>query len=525
MVLNEENLEDIDPRVGEFDEIDSHYNNRSESIYDPNIKFPDLDLYPTEYEYLELKKKYQSSEWIESNTFENDIYEAKMIGMSFNTDIVIKILNKLTNSYDRCSFLKACVNRNQAKELLYCTSYYDDILSSQDKNFTYDVLCDKELSLKIIDELGLSWFLNRDYNIPLELANSSFVFNYLKDNNIQDFRSKLNKIEILSGSVEIEEKASKYYDSLIDKINDDKNVNDKNMLIEIFYQYLFKDTMYNVLIDINELFRYLEQVNSELLTNEDLLLYKKIVNIDTLSIIEIKTFLNELKDKNVMEKFYDNMRVVKDHSYKEIVKSLYNCDNGHVNEEYSNEFGVNVYELNGEPFKMMIRTTSDVYDATVNPFDCYSLIGDGNVNYYPGEDEKSVVFGFSDIDYRNISNVLEKDSWTCRGRYNSSVNRIMTPDEIVLGGNEYDYSEININNNLRNDEYYQTIRPSFVVAFDSVNEKTLDASRRYNLPIVLIHSDKYDRKKPLENYEIRRYDIEEDIEKMVSDINNRKVGK
>ena len=81
------------------------------------------------------------------------------------------------------------------------------------------------------------------------------------------------------------------------------------------------------------------------------------------------------------------------------------------------------------------------------------------------------------------------------------VNRIRTVEEILNSGK---MNEVQIINEKINDEEFVRLFPNYVICFNEINEKSIKAARNLNIPIIIIHKDKYkENSNPqvLDNYE------------------------
>ena len=171
-----------------------------------------------------------------------------------------------------------------------------------------------------------------------DIIYQSEFFNDLKRKSIIEFRNNINKIQSINPSLYLEEKVDKYYEflleqydsttglfqdynkilniyqngnnedlnnykgdifivneSIIDKLNKYKNNNTDIITIreylleitnqkvsEIIIDGLFKDTYYNVILNIKEMLRYNQDLkkNERVLDDNKINFYKTIINID-----------------------------------------------------------------------------------------------------------------------------------------------------------------------------------------------------------------------------------------------------
>lgn len=239
---------------------------------------------------------------------------------------------------------------------------------------------------------------------------------------------------------------------------------------------------------------------------------------------------NFLKDKDISALLYDDLRKLKNHSYNAIANCLTNFKTSGTlkNSQLSNKQGIDIYELNGEQFYVLVKSMEPVSDQdninkvnleiktsdTLIKRGCYSLIGSDDISVY----SRKFVYGFYSFEPNNIISAFERD---CFSRENDEiilnenygtllVNRLMTPSQIVNGlspDRRVGYREIQITGNLQ---------PDFIVAFDEIDDLIIDESKKMNIPVVVINTKKYNNKKkrsnPANNEELMYIDFTNDRE-------------
>ncbi len=280
---------------------------------------------------------------------------------------------------------------------------------------------------------------------------------------------------------------------------------------EIVVDGIFDDNIYNVRLNLNEIIRYTRDINTNLISVDHLDFYKIILNIDSLSNEDKIKLYNNFKDKNISSMLYDDLRILKNYSYTSIKNSLTPFDSSSElkNGDLSEKYGVDIYELNGEPFYMLVKSMESISNNINNNFinleekdskvdrGCYSLIGSDNIDVF----NKKLVYGFHNFDTQNIISVFETDCFSqetdepiLNQNYGTTaVNRLMTPTQIVNGldfNKQTRYSEIQILGKLK---------PDFIVVFDSINEIALTESRNLKIPIVVINTLAYSNNKKRSN--------------------------
>ena len=259
----------------------------------------------------------------------------------------------------------------------------------------------------------------------------------------------------------------------------------KKLITNLVIANLFQDNLRNVCINIQEILAGNE--NNNLINLDHLTFYKKILNIYSLNIKDIVDIYQE--NKNIIEMFYDDIRLLKNHIYANILNSCLKIENisNLENIKLSNKYQTKIYELKGEPFTCLVSClTSPQEDITYFKRNCYSLISDKNMHVYM---QDSLIFGYTNIDIQHIMHMYEQDSYSNAmiGGTNY-VNRIRNRD-FILSSNLT--NEIQITNDFYQDNLYKRVKPSYLICFDEIDEFSLHTSKDMQLPIILIHKEKY----------------------------------
>lgn len=211
--------------------------------------------------------------------------------------------------------------------------------------------------------------------------------------------------------------------------------------------YHFEENYYNVMYDLKELLEFYYAGNIAI-PEDRLYLYQQIVNIDMLSSQEKIELHNELKQYNMMEIFYDDMsfarkqvrKAIKDYSMvkEELVKFK--------DEELSNEYGVDVYNIEDDPFFAIVKSNINRED-NLPVGHSYSLVGNGCISVFgTPEYNDTYVYDSSDLNPEQIVHVFPRDSFTMYKpfRFTSNatdrVEQLMMPDELLY--NKRTYNEV-----------------------------------------------------------------------------------
>lgn len=373
-------------------------------------------------------------------------------------------------------------------------------------------------------------------------------FDMLKHSNFSEFRRNINAVEKYNDPLIIQSKLAKYYDELVNEYDRDRGIfryygeildnpsllksrkrddfifnfdvkymfspymdydNDGNIffensdelldklksiinlkLSEVIVDALFCDSIYNVWLNIREMLRYNEKMipSDRIIADERVSFYELIFNFDNVSSDDKIELFNKLKDKNVNSMFYDDLRKLKDYAYDRIRDDMFVISNNgdKISNELSKKYGTPVYDLRESKYTMMIRVLGCRYqESTNNSRDCYSIVSDENNEVHGNYDN---IYGYSSFDNDRVIHMLEMDSFSSDIRDRSGVsryvNRIMTSKELTNGSGWY--SEVDIANRKDDNGKYETMKPDFVVAYDTISDINVIESVRLGIPIVLI---------------------------------------
>lgn len=375
-------------------------------------------------------------------------------------------------------------------------------------------------------------------------------FDSLKSISLLEFRKNINMVQDIRPSLYLEDKVDNYYDELLmeydnnqelfyqyeelleflknndyDSLENYNNFNyfvDNEIILQIqdFYHYsdcvalayqylkncsnfkvseiiidgLFKDTIYNVWLNIKEMIRYNDLLSDDekVLDIERINFYKTILEIDKMNCADKINLYQNIKSKNIAFIFYQDLNLIKKYSYCKIKNDLFRLNNKSylLNDKESNKYNIFIYELNGEDFYMMVNCINIYSDTSSSIRNCYSLISSYNIDVYS---KRRFIYGYTDFDINNIFHVLEKDACSADSFSSNSfttpyVNRIMTSKQI---SNSSGYSEIQLLNKKIDYNIYKTIKPDYLVVFDSIEERHIMEAKSLGIPIIKINTSKY----------------------------------
>lgn len=413
---------------------------------------------------------------------------------------------------------------------------------------SYFFLNDKRAKYLYKKATGFTNLIRSGVRFSRDILLQNDFFDMLKHSNFSEFRININAVEKYNDPLIIQSRLAKYYDELINEYDRDRGIfryygeildnpsllksrkrddfifnfdvkymfspymdydNDGNMffensdelldklksitnlkLSEVIVDALFCDSIYNVWLNIREMLRYNEKMipSDRIIADERVSFYELIFNFDNVSSDDKIELFNKLKDKNVNSMFYDDLRKLKDYAYDRIRDDMFVISNNgdKISNELSKKYGTPVYDLRDSKYTMMVRALGCRYQVgTNNSRDCYSIVSDENNEVHGNYDN---IYGYSSFDNDRVIHMLEMDSFSSDIRDRSGVsryvNRIMTSKELTNGSGWY--SEVDIANRKDDNGKYETMKPDFVVAYDTISDINVIESVRLGIPIVLI---------------------------------------
>lgn len=283
----------------------------------------------------------------------------------------------------------------------------------------------------------------------------------------------------------------------------------------------FEDKTYqnllNSILSINDLPKNFTDKYSSILN-----LYQKIMNSSNEELIEIFKEKKLGKDRNEYNKQLESnfslfMKDANEILKKEVVNDLKTRSNQIIqNSKKTNIISktgknIDVYELTGEPFTMLVHAMSKgdhigkqiinnpekwiTYNQNENQNLSTSLISDKHLEtIHSGL--TSVIYGFDNLE--NEALVIMRDcdvGASCGGKldtkYDNVLNPILLLDDLnnrMIGKTKIDHNEVLIS---RVDKNGNKIKPNYIVCKDIISDGSPEAAEYFNVPIYLIHTDCY----------------------------------
>ena len=288
------------------------------------------------------------------------------------------------------------------------------------------------------------------------------------------------------------------FDEVINLIT--KSLDEKKS--DYIIDYHFEENYYNVMYDLRELLEFYYAGNIDI-PEDRLYLYQKIVNIDMLSSQEKIELHNELKQYNMMEIFYDDMTFARK-QVREALKDYAMVKDELVkfkDEELSNEYGVDVYNINDNPFFAIVKSGIRFEDS-LPVGHSYSLVGNGCISVFGSlKNSNTYVYDASDLNPEQIVHIFPKDSYTLYQPFSFTekatdrVEQLMMPDELLYNKRTYNEVLILEQGSMQTDIDSRIPRLKRIALYcvNQITAKDVETAKIHNIGIMLINSKKYNK--------------------------------
>lgn len=463
--------------------------------------------------------------------------------MEYKKEEIIKIYNKL----DEQNQVYEIKNSNLEQY------YYEMLVISKPKSSK--ILLDKISTLENYNYAELEEIFKKDIHIPERLLTKKLINKITTIYNVKLYRNLINELSKNNDISEIELKRKKYYEffinnceSIYDKIKkeiktsdnprkvieknlncfggmdrfldniyqnniDETNINKSLNYItsEIIIDYLFEDYAYNIFIDIRQLLNFSQSI--DILDDKQKNIYLDILELDTMNIREKQELLIKQKNINLIEKFYDSYILGREKMVDMFNESILNKEKilKYKDEKLSKENNINIYVLDGQQFKILVKSTEINKNNILNksnlfyPYDGASFSIDGSNKLktfcYP---KLYYNLAYKKIPKKQLVHVFEVDSCSKYKRSNDNIpldsngtdriNRLYTPDQLINKSIAYD--EIIIAQpNMKNDEFNEKLEkpePFAIYCYDEICENDIYSAKETGLDIILIKTEKYE---------------------------------
>ena len=238
-------------------------------------------------------------------------------------------------------------------------------------------------------------------------------------------------------------------------------------------------------------------------------LYTSILNIDDLTISEKKELHSKLKQINMMEIFYDDMAFARKIVRTSIKESAASKDQllKYKDDELSQEYGVDVYKIDNEPFFALVKTGRKLSDDLPTGHS-FSIVGNNAVGVFGDlSDSTTFVYDSTDLNSNQIVHVFPQDSFTYYKPFEVSrdatrrVEPLLTIDELV--GETTTYNELLILEKGKKitdfDKDIPELKKIALYCVDKISKKDVETAKVNGVGIFLVNSKDYANS----NYEVQ----------------------
>ena len=345
---------------------------------------------------------------------------------------------------------------------------------------------------------NIAYIIKKGVKLPNNLLDSNtLIHKYLAIDNDIILLDYLCNLELNNSYLKekIISKRKKQFNDIVEK-----EILEDNYFLEELIILNYEDIPYNFLKNTLSLMEYIAQIKEMIIPRNRYDLYYKLLKFYKLTYPEKIELYNEIKEnQNGISEFYDDFKTCFYDSIKRIQDSLLDVSKL-TKSELSHKYNVDVYELNGEEFKILINHTNMnrdyLYEGEVwkknKEYASLSLISDKCLNTFRNP-STNIIVGFTDINYLNVMHIHHADSYSKEENGSNRIIELFTPDNLIK--NTKAYNEILIKNS-------NTLTPSYIVCYDEIKEGDVEASISLGrIPLILIHTKKYSSAKKMVTFD------------------------
>lgn len=344
----------------------------------------------------------------------------------------------------------------------------------------------------------IAYIIKKGVKLPNNLLDSNtLIHKYLAIDNDIILLDYLCNLELNNPYLKekIISKRKKQFNDIVEK-----EILEDNYFLEELIILNYEDIPYNFLKNALSIIEYIAQIKEMIIPRNRYDLYYKLLKFYKLTYSEKIDLYNEIKEnQNGISEFYDDFKTCFNDSIKRIQDSLLDVSKLSKSEK-SLKYNIDVYELNGEKFKMLISHTNidrdysneeEVWNNS-KEYASLSLISDKCLNTFRNP-TLNIIVGFTDINYLNVMHIHHADSYSKEENGSNRIIELFTPDNLIK--NTKAYNEILIKNS-------NTLTPSYIVCYDEIKEGDVESSISLGrIPLILIHTKKYSSAKKMVTFD------------------------
>ena len=375
--------------------------------------------------------------------------------------------------------------------------------------------------IKILESKTSNLFVGKNIDILLKIINDKNLLKYLRLLNDNYFHNLLKAYDVINTYIEnrelIQTLSNQDKEIFNSYINDPSHLKYKIKTKEKLYNYnerrfnYIKNLVQSVELDIikNEItlsyfhLKY-DSFVSEIETIENIYLKTNSFTLEErIELSSIKTLTN-LQTKNEIINYISKHKNLENYIENLNLKRKELCKN-ELSKKINTEkkaFKEKINELNGENFTFLVHKiagvnrpdkASELYDnisiweKSPSSYISTSLI---NQKYMGTVNGIGTIFGFNTIKPDDILDMGLEDIFTETRLYKNNIEnkyaKYLLPDDFINQSTKV-FNEVV----LKRKNGTGTLKPDFIVCFDKISEKDIDASNHFNVPIVKINSQIY----------------------------------
>lgn len=505
-----------------FDFLDSVQN--FTLIKDEKLENRDLKYIKKHYsKYInELETKFLNDDWFSNPEFDYILFHDKNIDLTFDIlgedDFFLRI-HKIKNLKKEEKYTKLVgyiheslqpTNSSEAFSFNYETA---EVLLNMLEAMQVNVLELYKFILLLDYEVGKKLLVSNKFSVKLEPKKIALILDPVIYQRIVtkfqdlidlDETYSLRRIKMPDLLINFNDKnlidTRYYFDNDYDELDQQEILN--LYMCDLISQYFFDDLFQNTYLDLKQIISFSSLSNQNIL-KERMDFYLEFIKLNKYTYEEKLYFLKKYQQCDFREAYYDDLNFMKEKSKKLIIDSTIKSlskDSSLFKKDLSEKYGTEIYYLNGEEFYAFVRCNVNVKKGKEQPkmeevkrlSQSFSFIGTDNISMYQNPNEILTLM-YSGFDPSMIAHISSMDSWSYK-KYESNalssidasvVYELPTPKSLL--SSTFYYNEIAVKKS-------DSLKPIGLVCYDNFTEWDLEFSKRNNLPIVIINTNRYVQK-------------------------------
>ena len=271
----------------------------------------------------------------------------------------------------------------------------------------------------------------------------------------------------------------------------------RNMLISNFFEDVLENFIKNLLNVVN----FQLEIDDFFIDRNMLVILQNIIDsLDETDENVLYELFNDMQNRNINYKseFYDIFNSARKLNAQMLMDSVLKISNTSL--QKTSIEGVDCFLLNGEPFYMMVHSSSHkISDFQGQEHDGLSMsfISGDRLNVY----NETVIYGFTDLLPNQFVELYTRDTAT---EYNmgdeeksllGAVPEFHKPSKFIEHTPKNSINEIlylsGKKESIDNYPGLVTPKPNYIVCYDTINQESMESAKELNIPIVIVNTKKY----------------------------------